>query len=126
MALSLLSQIPPSASSLSPVYSLYHLKGSIRTSVLGGFRSSWNLRIDSVAEKRQLGLMVSRNGEGGGELDDMDEGQIESICGQDEDDEEWTQAHTSSSSSSSPERWDVLGLGQAMVSFLSSCGFEKC
>ena len=62
--------------------------------------------------------MVSRNG-GGGELDDMDEGQIENIGDQDEDDEEWTQAHASSSSSS-PERWDVLGLGQAMVMV------EKC
>lgn len=59
--------------------------------------------------------MLSRNGGGGGELDDMDECQIESIGGQDEDDEEMTQAHASSSS---PERWDVLGLGQAMVSFL--------
>ncbi|KAJ4868605.1 pfkB-like carbohydrate kinase family protein [Raphanus sativus] len=130
MALSLLSPIPPSASSLSPVYSLYQLKGSSRTSFFGGFRSSWNLRIDSLAEKRQLGLMLSRNGGGGGELDDMDECQIESIGGQDEDDEEMTQAHASSSS---PERWDVLGLGQAMVdfsgvvddAFLKKLGLEK-
>lgn len=61
--------------------------------------------------------MVARNGGGGEELDDMDEGQIENIGGQDEDDEEWIQAHASSSS---PERWDVLGLGQAMVMV------EKC
>ncbi|KAH0935665.1 hypothetical protein HID58_012782 [Brassica napus] len=121
-ALSLISPIPSSAS-LPPIYSLYHFKGTLQsnktssTSISGGFRSSWNLRIDSKAEKMQLGLMVSRNG-GGGELDDMDEGQIENIGDQDEDDEEWTQAHaSSSSSSSSPERWDVLGLGQAMVDF---------
>lgn len=67
-----------------------------------------------MADKRQLGLMVCRNG-GGGELDDMDEGAIERIGDQDEDDEEFTQGHANSSSS--PERWDVLGLGQAMVSF---------
>ncbi|KAL0659872.1 hypothetical protein Bca4012_080457 [Brassica carinata] len=118
-ALSLLSPIPSSAS-LPPIYSLYHFKGTLQsnktssTSIFSGFRSSWNLRIDSKAEKRQLGLMVARNGGGGEELDDMDEGQIENIGGQDEDDEEWIQAHASSSS---PERWDVLGLGQAMVDF---------
>ena len=123
MALSLLSPVPPSASlssssSLSPIYSLYHPKGTLvsnrtSTSIFGGFRSSWNLKIGSTAEKRQLGLMVSRNG-GEGELDDMDEGEIQRIGGGEEDDEEWTQGHASSSS---PERWDVLGLGQAMVDF---------
>ncbi|KAL0739064.1 hypothetical protein Bca4012_015274 [Brassica carinata] len=117
-------------SSLSPLHPKGTLPSSRTTnSIFGGFRSSWNLRIDSKAEKRQLGLMVSRNG---GELDDMDEGQIERIGGQDEDDEECTQGHASSSSSS-PERWDVLGLGQAMVDFsgvvddefLKKLGLEK-
>ncbi|CAH2077763.1 unnamed protein product [Thlaspi arvense] len=142
MALSLLSPIPPSASlssftlsafsaannasssssSLSPIYSLYHQpKGTLgssrtATSVFGGFRGSGSLRIDSMAEKRNLGLMVPRNGGGGGgELDDMDEGEIERIGDQDEDDEELIEGHPISSSS--PERWDVLGLGQAMVDF---------
>uniref|UniRef100_A0A1J3DWR1 Carbohydrate kinase PfkB domain-containing protein n=1 Tax=Noccaea caerulescens TaxID=107243 RepID=A0A1J3DWR1_NOCCA len=142
MALSLLSPIPPSASlsftlssfsaannasssSLSPPYSLYQSKSThgsrIATSIFGGFRSSGKLRIDSMAEKRQLGLMVSaatRNDGGGGGLDDLDEGEIERIGNQDEDDEELIEeGHVDSSSSSSPERWDVLGLGQAMVDF---------
>lgn len=49
--------------------------------------------------------MVSRNGE-------FDEGEIERIGGQDE---ELIQGHDDNSPSS-PDRWDVLGLGQAMVS----------
>ncbi|VVB11290.1 unnamed protein product [Arabis nemorensis] len=131
MALSLLSPIPAFtlsaitasnafSSSLSPLYlSLYHPKPTKTT--------TWNLRI---AEKRQLGLMVSRN-DVGGELDDMDEGEIGRIGGQDEDDEDFIEAHANSSSS--PERWDVLGLGQAMVDFsgvvddefLKKLGLEK-
>ena len=70
-------------------------------------------RIESTAaaKKRQ---MVSRNGE-------FDEGEIERIGGQDEDDEELVEGHDDNSPSS-PERWDVLGLGQAMVSLsLSLC-----
>ncbi|CAA7039692.1 unnamed protein product [Microthlaspi erraticum] len=137
MALSLLSPIPPSASlsftlsaftasnnassSLSPLYSLYLSKRTLgsrtATSILGGFRSSGNLR---MAEKRQLGLMVSaatRNDGGGGGLDDLDEGEIERIGNQDEDDEELIEQGHVNTSSSSPERWDVLGLGQAMVDF---------
>lgn len=80
-----------------------------------------------MAEKRQLGLMVSaatRNDGGGGGLDDLDEGEIERIGNQYEDDEELIEeghVDSSSSSSSSPERWDVLGLGQAMVSFFFFC-----
>lgn len=53
--------------------------------------------------------MVSRNGG----LDDLDEGEIERIGGQDEDDDDEEEAHPHSPSS--PDRWDVLGLGQAMV-----------
>ncbi|ESQ54511.1 hypothetical protein EUTSA_v10025109mg [Eutrema salsugineum] len=108
-----------SSSSLSPLYSLYQPKGTLgssrtATSIFGGFRGSGNLRIDSMAEKRQLGLKVSRNGGDGG-LDDLDEGEIERIGEQDEDDDELIEGHHVSSSS--PERWDVLGLGQAMVDF---------
>lgn len=67
-----------------------------------------------MADKRQF--LVCSNGGGGGEVDDMDEGQIERIGVHDEDDDEFIQPH-SNHSSSSPDRWDVLGLGQAMVSF---------
>ncbi|KFK29284.1 hypothetical protein AALP_AA7G113600 [Arabis alpina] len=121
MAFSLLSPIPAfnisasKASSLSPLYSFYHPKPT------HGAKSR-------IAEKRHLGLMVSRN-DGAGGLDDMDEGQIERIGNQDEDDDEFMQGHAANS----PERWDVLGLGQAMVDFsgvvddgfLEKLGLEK-
>lgn len=67
-----------------------------------------------MADKKKKRQLVSRNGGG---LDDLDEGEIERIGGQDEDDEEESiEGHLDNSPSSSPERWDVLGLGQAMVS----------
>lgn len=70
-----------------------------------------------MADKRLL-LVCRNGGGGGGELDDMDESQIERIGNQDEDEDELIQFHAHSSPS--PERWDVLGLGQAMVSFILS------
>lgn len=63
---------------------------------------------------RQLVCRIGGCG-GGVELDDMDECEIQRIGNQDEDDDEFIQVHASSAAS--PERWDVLGLGQAMVSF---------
>ena len=121
MALSLLSPIPSSASLsafpapknasfLSSIYSLYHPKGTLgssrtATSFFGGFRGSARIESTAADKKRQ---MVSRNGE-------FDEGEIERIGGQDEDDEELVEGHDDNSPSS-PDRWDVLGLGQAMVS----------
>ncbi|CAN8326138.1 unnamed protein product [Cochlearia groenlandica] len=132
MAFSLLSPISPSlssfslsafpasnnassSSSLSAICSLYHHhKGTLlcsRTSPssLGGFRASL---IDSMAEKSQL--CKNNGGGGGGEVDDMDEGEIGRIGNQEDDDDELIEP---SAASSSPERWDVLGLGQAMVNF---------
>ena len=118
MALSLLSPIqsstslssftltafpaPKNASFLSSIYSLYHPKGALGSSrtgssFFGGFRGSRRIESTAADKKRQ---MVSRNGE------------IERIGGQDE---ELIQGHDDHSPSS-PDRWDVLGLGQAMVS----------
>ncbi|XP_013600823.1 PREDICTED: uncharacterized sugar kinase slr0537-like [Brassica oleracea var. oleracea] len=119
MALSLLSPIqsstslssftltafpaPKNASFLSSIYSLYHPKGALGSSrtgssFFGGFRGSRRIESTAADKKRQ---MVSRNGE------------IERIGGQDE---ELIQGHDDHSPSS-PDRWDVLGLGQAMVDF---------
>ncbi|CAH8275147.1 unnamed protein product [Arabidopsis lyrata] len=146
MAFSLLSPIPSSASlsrtlssinnassSLSPLYSLYHPKGILRTRTATSiFGASGNLRIDSMADNYNRQLVCRIGGCGGGvELDDMDECEIQRIGNHDEDDDEFIQVHASSAAS--PERWDVLGLGQAMVDFsgvvddefLEKLGLEK-
>ncbi|XP_010433342.1 PREDICTED: uncharacterized protein LOC104717471 [Camelina sativa] len=146
MALSLLSPVSISASlsftlsaitatsnnnASSSLYSLYHPKGTLRTrTATSFFGGSGNLRIDSMADKRDLCLVLCSTNGGGGELDDMDEGEIERIGNQDEeDDDDFIIGH----SNTSPERWDVLGLGQAMVDFsgvvddefLEKLGLEK-
>ncbi|XP_010553829.1 PREDICTED: uncharacterized protein LOC104823799 [Tarenaya hassleriana] len=154
MSLSLFSQVSTSLSfhvsaitaphsSLCPLSCIYHRKGSYGTAsawVSRGYGGSGSLGMIPMDEKRQLRFLVSSvcrcdkkiNGNGG----EFGEGEEEKKNGEagheSEEDEEDTQS-SDVSSPSSPERWDVLGLGQAMVDFsgvvdygfLTKLGLEK-
>ncbi|XP_010550983.1 PREDICTED: uncharacterized protein LOC104821716 [Tarenaya hassleriana] len=139
------SVITASNSSLRPLPCIYHHKGTHGTAstwVFRGFRGSVSFGMNSMAEKRQLGFWVSdvcrygrRSNSNGGDFDDADEGEEEEndVVGDESEEDEEEIEGGDVSSSSSPERWDVLGLGQAMVDFsgvvddgfLAKLGLEK-
>ncbi|KAL5834649.1 hypothetical protein ACOSQ4_014146 [Xanthoceras sorbifolium] len=120
MSLSLLSPISSPKFSLYPHSSLYHNGHStIKAFVFRRCVAAETLRLGFMG-KRQGGVFwvssVCRSGGGrGGDLvgdDEEEEEEEEKVVVEDEEFE-----GISGSSSVLPERWDVLGLGQAMVDF---------
>ncbi|KAK3229392.1 hypothetical protein Dsin_001273 [Dipteronia sinensis] len=138
MSLSLLSPISSPKFSLYPRSSLYHNNGHNTTTI-----KAFLFRRCVAAETLRLGFMGKKQGgvfwvssvcrSGGGRGGDLE--------GDDEDDEDVEEEELEAedfegingSSSVLPDRWDVLGLGQAMVDFsgmvddefLERLGLEK-